>query len=70
VDFEAVRAGDLLFFSDRDDRHVTHVAVVLEADRLVHSALGRGGVSVELLTGDDAYVRRLLSQRVAARRIV
>jgi hypothetical protein len=70
IAFEAVRAGDLLFFSDRDDRHVTHVAVVHEADRLVHSALGRGGVSVELLTGDDAYVRRLLSQRVAARRIV
>ncbi len=70
VEFEAVRAADLLFFSDRDDRRVTHVALVLDGDRLVHSALGRGGVEVESLAGDDGYVRRLLSQRVAARRIL
>ncbi len=70
VALDAVRAGDLLFFSDRDDGRVTHVAMVLEGERLVHSALGRGGVSVESLSADDAYVRRLLSQRVAARRIL
>jgi cell wall-associated NlpC family hydrolase len=60
-------AADLLFFSDRDDRHVTHVALALGDGRFVHSALGRGGVRVERWTDADAYVTRLRAQCTGAR---
>ena len=38
--------GDLLFFSDRADRRITHVGVSLGEHRMVHLALGRGGYAV------------------------
>lgn len=62
--------GTLLFFSEREDRRVTHVAVSLGGQRLVHSALGRGGQRVERLddTGDP-YVVALLGRFTNARRI-
>lgn len=63
------RAADLLFFSDRADGHVTHVAFVLGDGRFVHSALGRGGVRVERWADDDSYVARLRAQCVGARRL-
>lgn len=65
-----IHAADLLFFSDRDDRRITHVGMALEGLRMVHSALARGGVSVDSLTGDDKYAERLRAQFVTARRIV
>jgi cell wall-associated NlpC family hydrolase len=65
------RTGDLLFFSDRVDGHVTHVAISLGNGRLVHAALGRGGYAVENLHDDrDAYVRKLLERFVKARRVL
>jgi cell wall-associated NlpC family hydrolase len=67
---ESAQPADLLFFSDRDDRRITHVAIVLPEQRLVHSALARGGVHVESLADADGYVQRLLRQRVGARRVV
>ena len=67
VDPESVRAADLLFFSDRDDRRVTHVAMALGDGRFVHSALGRGGVRVERWHDDAAYVARLRAQCTGAR---
>ncbi len=66
----AVQPADLLFFSDRDDGRITHVAIVLPDHRLVHSALARGGVHVESLHADDPYVQRLHQQCVTARRVV
>ncbi len=64
-------AGDLLFFSDRLDRHITHVAISLGAGRLVHLALGRGGYAVERLEDTrDPYVRKLLDRFVTSRRIL
>lgn len=54
--------GDLLFFSDRDDRRVTHVGLSLGEQRMVHSALTRGGVSIEQMNQDDPYVVRLRAQ--------
>ena len=67
----AARAGDLLFFSDRLDRHITHVAIALGDAGLVHLALGRGGYAVERLTDTrDAYVRKLLDRFVTARRVI
>jgi gamma-D-glutamyl-L-lysine dipeptidyl-peptidase len=63
--------GDLLFFSDRVDGRITHVAISLGSRRLVHLALGRGGYAVEQLDGgDDAYVQKLRERFVHARRVL
>ena len=65
------KAGDLLFFSDRVDRHITHVAIALGGRALVHLALGRGGYAVERLDDtSDPYVRKLLDRFITARRIL
>ena len=50
-------AGDLLFFSDRVDHHITHVAISLGGGCLVHLALGRGGYAIERLDDDARSVR-------------
>jgi hypothetical protein len=64
-------AGDLLFFSDRVDGHITHVAISLGSRRLVHLALGRGGYAVEQLDDErDAYVQKLRERYVHARRVL
>ena len=63
--------GDLLFFSDRVDGHVTHVAIALGQQRLVHLALGRGGYAVERLDDErDPYVAKLRDRFMHARRIL
>ena len=68
---DALSASDLLFFSDRPDRRITHVAISLGGPRLVHLALGRGGYRVEDLTDDgDAYVKALLGRYLFARRVL
>ena len=65
------RAADLLFFSDRVDRHITHVAISLGGGCLVHLALGRGGYAVERLDdARDSYVRKLFARFVTSRRIL
>jgi cell wall-associated NlpC family hydrolase len=67
----ALAPADLLFFSDRPDRRITHVAVSLGGPRLVHLALGRGGYRVEDLTDrTDAYVSALLGRYLFARRVL
>ena len=64
-------AGDLLFFSDRVDGHITHVAISLGSRRLVHLALGRGGYAVEQLDEEsDPYVQKLRERFVHARRVL
>ena len=70
-DLLQAQAADLLFFTDRVDRHITHVAISLGEGALVHLALGRGGYSVEKL-GDvhDPYVRKLRERFVTARRVL
>jgi hypothetical protein len=63
--------GDLLFFSDRVDGHITHVAISLGSRRLVHLALGRGGYAVERLDDEnDPYVQKLRERFVHARRVL
>jgi Cell wall-associated hydrolases (invasion-associated proteins) len=65
------RKGDLLFFSDRVDGRITHVAISLGNQRLVHLALGRGGYAVEnLLDVRDPYVVKLRERFVKARRVL
>jgi gamma-D-glutamyl-L-lysine dipeptidyl-peptidase len=68
---DAVMAGDLLFFSDRADGRITHVALALGDRRIVHLALGRGGFAVEHLDREqDPYVAALKSRFRFARRIL
>lgn len=57
--------GELVFFSDRDDRRITHVGISTGEGEMVHSSLTRGGVFVERLDSEDAYVARLRGQVVA-----
>ena len=70
-DLLAAREGDLLFFSDRADRHITHVAISLGNCEIVHLALGRGGFRVERLDeGEDPYVKTLVERFAWARRVI
>lgn len=65
------RPAELLFFSDRDDRRITHVGIALGKRRMVHLALGRGGYAVERLDdAKDGYVVKLVERFVAARRVL
>jgi cell wall-associated NlpC family hydrolase len=66
---DSLAAGDLLFFSSREDRRVTHVAIALGDARAVHSAIGRGGWSVERLTTEDPYVVTMRARITGARRL-
>jgi hypothetical protein len=53
------------------DGHVTHVAIALGNQRLVHLALGRGGYAVENLMDErDPYVAKLRERFVKARRVL
>jgi hypothetical protein len=70
-DVGELRAADLLFFSDRADKHPTHVGLALGEGRMVHLALGRGGYSVERLNDrKDVYVEKLRSRFLFGRRVV
>lgn len=67
----AAREGDLLFFSDRADRHITHVAIALGRSAIVHLALGRGGFGIERLDdSSDEYVVGLVERFRFARRVL
>lgn len=66
-----LETADLAFFTDRDDRRATHVAIALGQGRLVHLALGRGGFATENL-GDrrDSYLTSLRDRFLRARRVL
>jgi len=61
--------GDLLFFSDREDRRITHVGIALGDGRMVHSAVARGGVAVEPMSAGDAYTAKLRAQCTGVHRV-
>ncbi|HSJ64084.1 MAG TPA: SH3 domain-containing C40 family peptidase [Gemmatimonadaceae bacterium] len=62
-------AGDLIFFSSRADRRVTHVGIALGNGRMVHSAIARGGWAIDSLTNlDDPYMVTLRGRITGARR--
>jgi hypothetical protein len=67
---EAIQPGDLLFFSDREDGSITHVALTVAQNRAVHLALGRGGHCIESLDRPDEYVKGLIGNFRFARRIL
>ena len=71
TDARSLMPADLVFFSDREDGRITHVAIALGEGRVVHLALGRGGYAVETLTGGgDAYVIALRTRIRSARRVI
>ena len=71
LDVARWQPADLVFFTDRADRRVTHVGIALGDARMVHLALGRGGYAVERLTGAlDPYVTALMTRVVAVRRVL
>jgi hypothetical protein len=56
-------AGDLLFFSDRDDQRITHVGIGTGSGGMIHSSLARGGIYVETelstkMKGQGVGIRR------------
>jgi cell wall-associated NlpC family hydrolase len=67
---EALHPADLVFFSEREDGHITHVAMAVAPRTLVHLAVGRGGHCIETLERPDEYVTGLLSRFRFARRII
>ncbi|HEX4683931.1 MAG TPA: SH3 domain-containing C40 family peptidase [Gemmatimonadaceae bacterium] len=70
-DVGELKPADLLFFSDRPDKRVTHVGIALGERRMVHLALGRGGYSIERLNDRaDVYVDRLRDRFLFARRVL
>jgi len=70
-DVGELRAADLLFFSDRPDKRVTHVGIALGDRRMVHLALGRGGYAIERLNDRaDPFVAKLRSSFLFARRML
>jgi hypothetical protein len=71
VDAGAWRPADLLFFSDRADGRITHVAMVAPARTLVHVAIGRGGFAIEHIDDrSDPYMVALLGRMKSARRVL
>lgn len=67
---EDAEAGDLLFFSEREDGGITHVGISLGESRMVHLGLGRGGFAVERLDdASDPYVEALARRFRFARRV-
>ncbi|HEX4934108.1 MAG TPA: hypothetical protein VFV33_13055 [Gemmatimonadaceae bacterium] len=61
--------ADLLFFSDRPDRKITHVGISLGSAEMAHLALGRGGYRVEKLDDPaDQYVQKLKERFLFGRR--
>jgi hypothetical protein len=69
-DFAALKAGDLLFFTDRADRKITHVGIAQGPNEMVHLALGRGGYRHEDLRSDDGYVVKLRERFLFAKRLL
>ncbi len=68
IPLEAVRPGDLLFFSGESGSSITHVAFAGDADTLIHSTLACGGTLVEpWLPGTRASTLR--QRLVAVRRL-
>ncbi len=67
----ALQSGELAFFSDREDRQITHVGLGIGGGRMAHVAIGRGGFSIERLSaGHDSYVHKLRDRFRFARQVL
>ena len=68
--FETMKPADLLFFGEREDGPITHVAMCIGSSQVAHIALGRGGHAVESFDRPDDYSRGLRERFRFARRMV
>jgi hypothetical protein len=64
------RPADLLFFSDRDDKRVTHVGVSMGGSNVAHCALANGGFAINVLNADDPVSVQLRETFLFARRLL
>lgn len=67
---EGLRPADLLFFSDREDGYITHVALSLGDRKIVHLTLYQGGHAIDDLGADHSRLKKLRSRFRFARRIL
>ncbi len=67
---EGLRPADLLFFSDREDGYITHVALSLGALKIVHLTLYQGGHAIDDLDSSHPRLKKLRSRFRFARRIL
>jgi hypothetical protein len=65
-----LRAGDLLFFSDREDSRITHVAMSTGGPIVVHSSLANGEFASNSLQAADPVAARLQTTFRVARRVL
>ena len=68
-DFSILKPGDLLYFSEAPER-VSHVAISLGANAIIHSSLTNGGVACNDLLGETEFERRLRAVFTSARRLL
>lgn len=64
------RAADLLFFSDRDDAKITHVAMSLGGDTIIHCSLANGGFGTDVLSASTAVAEQLRRTFRFAKRVM
>ncbi|HUR92746.1 MAG TPA: SH3 domain-containing C40 family peptidase [Gemmatimonadaceae bacterium] len=67
---DTLQPGDLLFFSERDDRRMTHVAISAGGAEIVHLAVARGGFAVESLDSSEPVSAALKSRFLFGRRVL
>ncbi|MGI8509792.1 MAG: C40 family peptidase [Gemmatimonadaceae bacterium] len=65
-----LQAADLLFFSDRDDGRITHVALSLGGPELAHLSLANGGFGINSLNSSDPVADGLRGTFRFARRVL
>lgn len=65
-----LRPADLLFFSDRDDGKITHVALSLGGPTIAHLSLANGGFGINSLDATDPVAEGLRAMFRFARRIL
>lgn len=67
---DGLKPADLLFFSDRADGYITHVALSLGDRRIVHLTLYQGGHVIDDLDSNHPRLKKLRSHFRFARRIL
>lgn len=67
---DALQPADLLFFSDREDGYITHVALARGERKIVHLTLYQGGHALDDLDSSHPRLRNLRSRFRFARRIL
>lgn len=67
---DAIRAGDLVFFCAAGAPRMTHVAIAVSPDVVVHLSVSRGGYAVERLPATDTVSRSLNACYRFARRVL